>query len=148
MPLRQRKINLPQVRQRAKKELRKKYKKTVSLRQIQNVWKDFVELKVIPELIENGEVKLDDHTKIFIEGNKILKSKHLSTLKSGHVIINGKPSKNVSGLRKGREGIIYRIGMIDTLFKEGNVIFHADKKIKEAVHKALITTNKYYHVNQ
>ncbi len=141
------KIDFPAVRKRARKGLKAKFNKTVSLSKINSVWKDYVELKVIPELIENGEVRLDNNTTIRIEGTKIEKSQHASQLKTcGLTYYKGRLRE--PNIHKGRPGIIYKIVIDDTLFREGKLIFHAHDKIRKNVHEALKNTNRYYHVNQ
>jgi len=141
------KFDMPTLRRRAKKLLRSKYKKTIKLSDVDKIWKEYCHYAVLKPLIKNGEVNIDQYSKLEIVGRKIvddpqtfgLMTKGLSVTKSGY-------KKPIGMLNPMRSDFIYKIRLTDSTFKGGRLIYQPDKKLSKAVHKALTETNKYYRI--
>jgi len=100
------------------------------------VWKDYINLSLVPELLKYGKVQIDKRTSIEIVGKKEIKVLYL---KKGGV-------SSTTKYNKMREGISYKIVLNDSNFKNGTLIFKANSNIKKAVSEALMNTNNYYRI--
>lgn len=136
---------MPLIRARGRKKMRKKYKKTIKLSKVDEVWNDWVEIMIVKPLLEKGEVMLDKKAKLQIVGRRTINNKRAFDLLS-----RGLMARQNGGVKKAtkinplREDYTYKIELIEPRFKEGTLIFHADQRIKSRLHKILTTTNKYY----
>lgn len=140
-------FDMPTLRRRAKKLLRKKYKKTIKLSDVDKIWGEYCHYGVVKPLIKKGEVNIDQYTKLEIVGRKILDdSKVLGMLSNGIMATRNGYMKRVGTLNPLRGDIVYKVRLTDKTFKGGRLIYKADKKVASAVHKALMETNKYYKI--
>lgn len=140
-------FDMPTLRRRAKKLLRKKYKKTIKLSDVDKIWEEYCHYGVVKPLIKKGEVNIDQYTKLEIVGGKILDdSKVLGMLSNGIMATRNGYMKRVGTLNPLRGDIVYKVRLTDKTFKGGRLIYKADKKVASAVHKALMETNKYYKI--
>ena len=124
------------LRRRARKKLRVKYGVKAKLSYIDSVWKDYINLSLVPELLKYGKVQIDKQTSIEIVGKKEIK---LLYLKKGGV-------SSTTKYNNMRAGISYKIVLTDANFKNGTLIFTANSNIKKAVSNALMNTNNYYRI--
>lgn len=133
---------------RIKRKFRKKYKKTISKSKIIEVWKDYVEIAIKDELIKKGKVQIDKHFSLEIVGMRLVDDKkRLALQKNGLVLMKGGGvRKATERVQSTRDGFTYKIEMTEPRFKEGLLIFEADKKIKQAMVDSLQNTNKYYRI--
>lgn len=135
------------LRRRAKKLLRKKYKKTIKLSTLDKIWKEYCEYAVIRPLLKSGVAQMDSNTKLEIVGKRHvddpkmvgLMSNGLSVTRNGSVIPN-------TGLKGHRREYFYKIRLIDDTYKSGQLVYQPDRKLSNRVHKALIETHKYYRI--
>ena len=56
-----RKFDMPLTVSKTRKALRKRYKKTVTKKEIRAAWKDLVEHTIVDPLIKDGFVQIDKH---------------------------------------------------------------------------------------
>jgi len=124
------------LRRRARKKLRENYGLKIKLSYVDMVWKDYINLSLVPELLKYGKVQIDKRTSIEIVGKKEIKVLYL---KKGGV-------SSTTKYNKMREGISYKIVLNDSNFKNGTLIFKANSNIKKAVSEALMNTNNYYRI--
>jgi len=138
---------MPTLRRRAKKLLRKKYKKTIKLSDVDKIWAEYCHYGVLKPLIKNGEVNIDQYTKLEIVGRKIVDDPQAFGLMSkGVVATKGGYKKPIGKLNPLRSDFIYKIRLTDNTFKGGRLIYRPDRKLSKSVHKALVETNKYYKI--
>jgi len=140
-------FNMPEVVARIKKRFRKTNKKTVSKSKIREVWRDWVDIMIIEQLVEKGKVQIDKHFSLEIVGKRLVDDKKkMRLLTDGLIAKRGVGIKKVGKLNQTRKGFTYSIVMKENRFKEGVLMFDADKKIRKAVHEALCNTSKYYRI--
>ena len=132
------KFDMALLRRRCRKTMRVKHGKKIQLSLVDRVWKDYINLSLIPSLINYGKVQIDKHTSIEIVGKKEIK---LLYLKKGGV-------SSTTTCNKLRAGISYKIVYSDTNFKNGVLVFKANNNVKKAVSEALMNTNNYYRIAQ
>ncbi len=132
------KFDMAGVIARIKKRFRKKLKKTVSRSKIRQVWKDYVDIEITEKLVEKGKVQIDKKFSLEIVGRRLIDDK-----KRMNLLTNGVGKKKLS---QTRHGYTYRIAMAEERFKEGVLMFDADKRIKKAMNYALENTNRYYRI--
>lgn len=129
------KFDMPSLRRRCKKLMRKKHKKTIKLNEVDKIWKNYVEYGIVRPLLKYGKVEIDKFTSVEIVGERA-KSKHQSLY-----------IEKIVTHKAHREGLLYSVIMNDKNYK-GKLIFHAYSKIKKRVHEELKNTNTYYRVCQ
>lgn len=135
------------LRRRAKKMMRKKYKKTIKLSDVDKIWEEYCRYGVVKPLIRYGEVNIDQYTKLEIVGKKIVDdSKAFALMSNGLMATKSGYLKPVGTLNPLRGDVVYKVRLTDRTFKGGRLIYRPDKKISSAVHKALMETNKYYKI--
>jgi len=127
---------------RIKKRFRKKYKKTVTKNKIREVWKDWVDIMITDTLIEKGKVQVDKGFSLEIVGRRLVEDKRKMALIQ-NMVKGGGPKLTQLATRK---EFTYRIVMKEGRFKEGILIYNADRKIKKKVIHALEHTNRYYRI--
>jgi len=142
-------FDMKPLRRRAKKLLRKKYKKTIKLSTVDKIWKEYCEFAVIRPLLKDGVANMDGNTKLEIVGRKIVNDNSIYNLlskgltkRSGGVI--APPEK----MNIHRSGFIYKIKLSDSAFKRGQLVFKADAKLAKRVSKVLTETPKYYRIEE
>lgn len=135
------------LRKRGQKMMRKKFGKKVTLTQLKKLWDDWVEYAIIRPLLADGKVYIDKHTYLEIVGYKPEKnasiinllSKGMAVTKSGRIIEPKLIGRN-------RKDFLYKIVCVDTLYKNGVVIFKADRELSKRVADALENTQNYYRI--
>jgi len=137
---------MPEVVARIKKRLRKTNKKTVSKKKIREVWRDWVDIMIIEQLVEKGKVQVDKSFSLEIVGKRLVEDKRKMRLLADGLIATKSGIKEVGKLNQTRKGFTYSIVMKENRFKEGVLMFDADPKIRKAVHEALCNTSKYYRI--
>ena len=140
------KFDMPEVVSRIKKRFRKTNKKTVSKSKIRKVWRDYVDIMIIEPLIDKGKVQIDKHFSLEIVGKRLVDDKNKMRLLTNGKIGTRSGVKDVGKLNQTRKQFTYKIVMTENRFKEGVLMYDADKKISKAVHNALCNTTKYYRI--
>lgn len=112
-------------------------KKKVKLSQVADVWKDFVQIEIVNELIKHGKVQIDKNIKMEIVGKRAIKP--ILIKKTGKI-------QSTTKANPMRSGIIYKLTYTDSTFKNGKLIFTATPDIKLQISKALMTTSNYYKI--
>jgi hypothetical protein len=142
-------FDMPALRRRAKKLLRRKYKKTIKLSDLDKIWKEYCRYAITNPLIQNGEVNIDQYTKLEIVGRRIIDDpKALGLMSRGVIVKNGGYKKPVGTLNPMRNDFVYKIRLTDPTFKGGWLIYEPDRTLSKKVHKALMETNKYYRIEK
>jgi len=138
----QAKFDMPTIRRRAKRLMRKRHKKTISLKEVDKIWKEYVEYGIIREVLHYGYIDIDSNFRIEIEGRKILEDKRIQALLEKGLNVNGivKPA-----VRWGNRDVIYKIKLIDKQCK-GQIVFTAHKDFKKRVSEHLKNPNTYYKI--
>ena len=140
------KFDMKVFRRRAKKTLRKKYRKTIKLSKVDKIWKEYCKYAVIKPLIKNGVAQLDNMTKLEIVGRQIVNhSKAIGIMSTGRVVA-GELKKPIGFRPLHRADFIYKIKLTDPTYKGGKLIFKPDRELSRAVHEALVNTTKYYRI--
>jgi hypothetical protein len=130
-------FDMPSLRRRVKKLMRKKHKKTIKLSLVDKVWKEYVECGIIKPMIHIGKVQVDKNFSLEIIGRKVINSKQLiGFVKSG---------QKLKGY-KHREGLSFKVECVDKNFKEGRLFFEPSKLMSAKVHEALENTSNYYRI--
>ncbi len=132
-------FDMPSLRRRVKKVMRKKHKKTIKLSLVDKVWKEYVEYGIIKPMTEMGKVCVDDNFSLEIVGEKLVNNKKLLTLMG-----SGKHLHEY----KHRQGLTFKVECVDKNFKEGKLYFTPSKFVAKRVHHALETTSNYYRICQ
>ena len=139
------KFNMPLVRQRAKKLMRKKFKKTIKLSDVDKVWNDYVEFGILQPLLKYGIVNVDDRMMFRIVGKSIIDRPELAAMfERGVTIRKGGLVTDTTNLNLNRNGIIYKIVLIDKNHKGGELIFQPHKEFAKKVHYHIKHNNPYY----
>lgn len=141
------KFNMPELRRRAKKLMRKKYKKTIKLSDVDKIWAEYCRYALVKPLIKNGEANIDECTKIEIVGKRIIDNPQAFGLMSkGLMFSRNGLVKPVGRLSRLRGDVIYKIKLTDSTFKGGRIIYRPDRKLSKAVSDSLNETSKYYRI--
>jgi hypothetical protein len=141
------KFNMPVLRRRAKKMVRKKFKKTIKLSDLDKIWKEYVEYGIVAPLLRSGKVEVGSSMEIEIVGKKILDNKKLTAMLIGgrNMNRNGMVKEAVM-FDRNRPGITYSVNLTDKNYKPGLLIFKTDPKLAKKVHNELKNTNTYYRI--
>ncbi len=122
---------------RGRKRLRLKSGKKVNNSFVRELWKDYINLSILPMLLKYGKVQIDKNCSLEIVGHREIK---LIKLKR-----NGKISSTTLE-NKLRSGISYKIVLNDRNYRGGTLIFQACPMIKKAVSDHLKNSNTYYRI--
>ncbi len=136
-------FNMSVIRNRAKKNLKRRHGKKATLTEIDSVIKDCIEYCIVQPLLKYGKVQVDKTFSLEIVGRYIADDNSMIALLSKGKTINGivKDASNWTG----RPGVKYKIVATETNYK-GTLIFKADPKISKRVHERLKTTQQYYRI--
>ncbi len=130
-------FDMPSLRRRIKKQMRKKHKKTIKLSFVDKVWKEYVNHGIITPMIKMGKVQVDKNFSLELVGQKVIDNPKLVSL-----VMNGKMLKNY----RHRDGIFHSVIAIDKNFKEGKLYFEPSDLISSNAHEALENTSNYYRI--
>lgn len=143
------KFNMPLVRRRAKKMMRKKFKKTIKLSDVDKVWNDYVELGIIQPLIKYGFVNVDDRMSFKIVGKSVVNRPEIAGMfERGVSVRKGGLVTDTTNITLNRSGIIYKIVLTDTNCKNGELIFKPHKEFAKKVHYHIKNNNPYYPIEK
>lgn len=139
----QRKFDMPTLRRRAKKLMRKRHKKTISLSEVNKIWKEYVEYAIIKQVLYRGIAEIDNNFSVELVGKKY-PPRLLKLLEKGWQV--GKTGIKPAELWN-RMGYIYKLRVVDKQCK-GQIVFEADPKFKKRVVDKLKNTTQYYRIEQ
>ncbi len=132
-------FDMPSLRRRVKKLMRKKHKKTIKLSTVDKVWKEYVEHGIIKPMVNMGKVQVDDKFSLEIVGRKVFNNKQLKSF-----VNSGQKLKGY----KHRDGLSFKVECVDKNFKEGKIYFQPSKLMTKKVDEALENTSNYYRICQ
>lgn len=139
-------FDMPSLRRRIKTRMRKKHKRKIKLNEVDKIWKAYVEEGIVKPVLKYGKVQVDKNFSIEIVGQRIVENKKMfSILSRGIGMTKNGYMRESANLNQGRDGLFYKIEVVDKNFK-GKLYFDADAKIKKRVHEELKNTNTYYRV--
>lgn len=138
-------FSMPRLRRRAKKMMRKKHKKNVSLSMLDKVWSDYVEESVVKPLIKYGSVDIDGRIAFEIVGTDIVNNKSAMNLLSRGLLVKGNMRVKATNLNKNRLGTIYSINCNQVDYK-GRLVFEPHRKIKKRVSEHLKNSQQFYKI--
>lgn len=142
-------FNMPTLRRRAKKMMRKKYKKTINLTTLDKIWKEFVEYGVVRPLLEYGWVQVDDNVRFELVGKRIIDDPTASSLMSKGLMVRANGQlKEATALNRNRPGLVYKIKGADEAYKKGQLIFQACPKLKKRVSEHLKNSMQFYKIEK
>lgn len=132
------------LRARAKKTLKKKYNKAISLSDVDGIWAAWVKYSVVNPMLTHGFVQIDDNTTIQIVGTKIDNDNAMLGLMERGLNVNGivKPAVRFDS---NRIGVKYKIVLTDKNYK-GTLIFEANPRLSKRVSEELRNTQTYYKI--
>lgn len=126
--------------------MRKKFKKTIKLSDVDKIWKEYVEHGIVKPLLRLGKVQVDSKLDIEIVGKKILDDPQtMKLLLNGLNVKNGR-LKEMVRFDNNRPDVKYKIVLTDKNYKGGKLIFEPDAKLSARVHQELKNTNTYYRI--
>jgi len=137
-------FNFPLLCKRAKKTLKKKYGKDVSIIAIKQIWKDWVEYAIILPLLRDGKVQIDDKFSMEIFGKRFEDDPQILTMMEKGLNHNG-ITKEAVRFDSNRYGVKYKVDLIDRNYR-GVTVFDADPKLSKRVHEELKNTQTYYRI--
>ena len=136
-------FDMPLIRRRIKKMMRKKYKKTIKLSDVDKIWLDYVETSVVSPLIKYGRVDIDPTLAFQIIGREIKNKPAAARLLSQGKVVKGGAIVKAENMNMDRLGVVYSIEAVQKDYK-GKVIFKACPKLKKRVSNHLNNTMQYY----
>ena len=143
------KFNMPLIRKRVKKIMRKRFKKTIKLSDVDKVWNDYVEFGIIQPLLKYGTVNVDDRMMFKIVGKSVVNRPELAAMfERGVSIRKGGLVADTTNINLNRNGIIYKIVLVDKNHKGGELIFQPHKEFAKKVHYHIKHNNPYYPIVQ
>jgi hypothetical protein len=120
----------PQVKARIKKQYRKRFKKSVTLTEIDKIWKAYLEEVVIKKLLSGSKVNVINGFELEVVGRKT--DSRMRWLKDNPL----------------KKGVIYKVECKNINFKNGKLFFKADKEIREQLKHLLRNTGQYFRIEQ
>jgi hypothetical protein len=136
---------MPVLRRRAKKMVRKKFKKTIKLSDLDKIWGEYVKYGIAKPLLRLGKFEASK-LKIEIVGKKIMDDEGMmSKLINGINISRSGIVKKAVQFDKNRDDVFYNIVLTDGNYR-GKLFFTADPKLASMVHDELKNTKTYYRI--
>lgn len=131
----------------AKRRFKKRFKKSISPKEIKKMWDTWIQYRIIDSVIQGGVIQIDKHSTIEIVGTPVLEDKRFfkmlmrgkSTLRNGIV-------KNAT-LNSRRRDYKFKIVYINKLAKDKDLYFQGVPKFSKQVHEAIVNQNYYYRIN-
>ena len=124
-----------------KRRFKKKFGKKITAKEINKIWKDWVQYRITENLLDGRLVKIDKHSTMEVVGFPILQSK---TLTAGKVMRSNGAVMVLDASRK-RPDFQYKIVYKNTLAKE-KIYFKADVEIRRQLRDKLENTSAYFRI--
>lgn len=131
-----RKWNNELVVSRARTRFKSSFKKSISAKEVKDIWSDFVSIFIEEELKLGREVYLFGN-KFWVKATPVVKHKRaLSLLKKGKIYLNGRIVD--ADINFDSAEFIYKIMYKSDYYKKGNkVFFKAHRSISKAVNEGI-----------
>lgn len=140
-------FDMPSLRLKAKRLMRKRYKKTISKREVDRIWKNYCEYGIIQPLLKYGNVQIGNDFGMEIVGKRIENSKLFGLFSKGLAIKGGMVVEQMN-ISSDRMGIVYGIKITDSSYKHGKLVFEADKNLKKRVHNSVKSIVNNYRIEK
>lgn len=138
---------MPTLRRRAKREIRKKFKKTIKLSDVDKIWKDYMEYGIVRPLLKGGKVQIDRNFSVEVVGQKIIDNPKIFSLFVRGLNVTRKGTlKKAVRLDGYRNEVFYKIELTDNNYKGGKLVFTPDRKLSSRVHEQLKNTATYFRI--
>lgn len=129
-----------------KKRIKKKFGFTPKDYEIRKVWKDYCGM-IGEGLAKNEVVKLDKKNSVYVMGERIVEGTTAHRLlKRGQILSGNNKVVKATKMNARHLGIKYKIEFEHTGNVRDDVYFIADKKLKGAVHNAIMNTQVNYSI--
>ena len=126
-----------------KRRFKKKFGKEISATEINKIWKDYVQYRIIQNVLKGDCVKIDKHSTIQVVGMPVVNDQNLVSLLSNGKIMRRDGTISKADLSHKRKYYKYKIVYKNKLAK-GTLIFKASPMFKKQLVDTLNNTNIYF----
>jgi len=133
-------------RRSIKKAVRKKYKKSMLLTDVDKIWADYVEYAIVRPLIKYGRVQVDKTLSLEIVGTRIESNKRVANLMAKGKYVRNGMALNIDKINHTRLGYVYSVKVTDTIYNKGVLIADIHPKLKKRVSEHLFNTFQQYRI--
>lgn len=141
------KYDYPKVKARLRKQYRKKFKESISVKEINEIWRAYLEDVVISQLLKGKKVVIINGFEIEVIGRPVVENEKIARLfANGMQVYRNGVVKPATGLSKTRRGYYYKIECKNSNFKNGTLFFKANRKISDRLFYLLSETSQYFRI--
>lgn len=141
------KFDYPKVKARIKRQYRERFKQKISLSEIDEIWKAWLELVLVPKLLAGRKVEIINGFNLEVVGRRIEDMPAVDRLfKNGLTVYANGRVKDGGNLNPMKRGFVYKIECNNSHFKNGKLYFKADAKIRKQLHYLLSNTGQYFRI--
>lgn len=133
-------------RRSIKKAVRKRYKKSMLLTDVDKIWADYVEYAIVRPLIKYGRVQVDKTLSLEIVGTRIESNKRVANLMAKGKYVRNGMALNIDKINHTRLGYVYSVKVTDTIYNKGVLIADIHPKLKKRVSEHLFNTFQQYRI--
>jgi len=133
-------------RRSIKKAVRKKYKKSMLLTDVDKIWADYVEYAIVRPLIKYGRVQVDKTLSLEIVGTRIESNKRVANLMAKGKYVRNGMALNIDKINHTRLGYVYSVKVTDTIYNKGVLIADIHPNLKKRVSEHLFNTFQQYRI--
>lgn len=133
-------------RRSIKKAVRKKYKKSMLLTDVDKIWADYVEYAIVRPLIKYGRVQVDKTLSLEIVGTRIESNKRVANLMAKGKYVRNGMALNIDKINHNRLGYVYSVKVTDTIYNKGVLIADIHPNLKKRVSEHLFNTFQQYRI--
>ncbi len=142
-------FNYSDVKKRIQKQYRKKFKEKVSLTEIDEIWKAYVDSAITARLVRGRKVEIITGFGLEVVGRRVIDNDAIRRLFENGLQIYPSgvltPAKMLSPMRR---EYYYKIECNNSNFKSGKLYFKADEEIRQKVHNVLCNTGQYFRIDE
>lgn len=129
----------------AKKKFKREFKKRISVTEINEIVKNWIEYGVIEDVLKGNCTKLDKNSSIQVIGTPIMNDGRMVELLSNGKCLTRKGNyKKADNINSKRKDFKYKIVYTNRLAEDKLIMFKACPKFAKKVHLQLINTNTYF----
>ncbi len=140
------KFNWLSIRRNVKKMMRRKYKKTIKLSDVDRIWLDYVEYAIVEPLLKYGKVEVDNNITIEIVGKTVENHLPSRNLAAKGKYVKGNYIGSIEKVNYKRLGIVYSVQFTDKSHKGGKLVFETDAKLKKRISEHLFNSFQPYRI--
>ena len=133
-------------RRSIKKAVRKRYKKSMLLTDVDKIWADYVEYAIVRPLIKYGRVQVDKTLSLEIVGTRIESNKRVANLMAKGKYVRNGMALNIDKINHNRLGYVYSVKVTDTIYNKGVLIADIHPNLKKRVSEHLFNTFQQYRI--